>query len=190
MHDTDGHKLERREFLKYMLSAAALPLVPGDTFLGRFNRVVLERSLSFYNIHTGERLTAVYWSLGSYHMDTLSEINHIFRDHRTGEEEQIDAGLLDLLFSLKSKVESSEQFHIISGYRCPSTNRLLQKNSKGVANGSLHMEGRAADIRLPGVKLSALRGAAMDLGLGGVGYYPQSDFVHVDTGRVKYWLGS
>jgi len=190
MHDIDGHKLERRDFLRYMFSSAALPLVTGDTFFDRVNKAFFERSLSFYNIHTGEKLNTVYFSMGHYLVDSISEINHLLRDHRTGEVEQIDVRLLDLLHSLYGTLEPSEPFYIISGYRSPRTNRLMHRYSNGVATGSLHTKGRAADIRLPGVRLSTLRGAAMELGMGGVGFYPNSGFVHVDTGKVKFWQGS
>lgn len=180
----------RREFLGYMFSAAVLPLMPEDFLSCRLERLLGERSLSFYNIHTGERLDTVYWSMGRYHLDALSRINHIMRDHRTGKVEQIDPGLLEILHTLKKQYDVKEPFHLISGYRTPRTNHILSIQSHDVAPKSLHMSGRAADIRLPGVKLSTLRETAMDLALGGVGYYPKSDFVHIDTGRVKHWQGT
>jgi len=180
----------RRKFLGYMLSAAAMPLVSGNFLSGNIENLMAERSLSFYNIHTGEKLDTVYWSMGRYHLDALAGINHIMRDHRTGKAEPIDLGLLEILHSLKKQYDVKEPFHLISGYRTPRTNHDLSLNSHDVAPNSLHMSGRAADIRLPGVKLSELRKTAMDLALGGVGYYPKSDFVHLDTGRVKFWQGS
>jgi uncharacterized protein YcbK (DUF882 family) len=190
MRDAGDRNIKRRDFLKYMLSAAVVPLMPGDFLSCQIDSLLSERSLSFYNIHTGERLEAVYWSLGRYHLDALSRINHIMRDHRAGEVERIDVGLLEILHLLRKEHGTDEPFHIISGYRAPRTNRLMSRQSRGVAPTSLHTKGRAADIRLPGVRLSRLRESAMGLKLGGVGFYPSSGFVHLDTGKVKFWKGS
>jgi uncharacterized protein YcbK (DUF882 family) len=119
--------------------------------------------------------------------ESLREINHLLRDHRTGDTVQMDRELLDLLYSLQHKVESKKEFQVISGYRSPKTNAMLRSKSSGVAKKSLHMQGKAIDIRLPGTSLKNLRKAAVALKSGGVGYYPNSNFVHVDTGRVRYW---
>jgi uncharacterized protein YcbK (DUF882 family) len=102
----------------------------------------------------------------------------------------MDTGLFDLLHQLSGRLETSGPFQIISGYRSPATNAALHARSSGVAKHSLHMEGMATDIRVPGVELGRLRAAALDIGRGGVGYYPQSNFVHVDTGRVRRWTGA
>ena len=117
----------------------------------------------------------------------MSSINHLLRDFRTGDVHAIDPKLLDLLHALRSATGSRKPFEVISGYRSPVTNHDLRALSDGVASGSLHMKGQAIDIRLGDVKLTALRDAARALGRGGVGYYAESNFVHVDTGRVRFW---
>ncbi len=146
-----------------------------------------KRSLSFYNTHTGEELSAVYWESGDYLPRPLSDINIILRDYRTNEVISIDRNLLDLLHELRAKIKTQQPFHVISGYRSPKTNAFLCEQHRGVVKNSLHICGKAADIRLPGYELSYVRQVAMDLKGGGVGYYPKSDFIHVDVGRVRYW---
>jgi len=185
--ETGDVKVGRRGFLKLgiMASVAGFSTSPA---LAAFQRNTSpERSLSFYNTHTRENLTVVYWSRGKYLSRALEEINYIMRDHRSGEIENIDERLLDLLCAIHTRLRGCSPFHIISGYRSPATNALLRRSSKGVAKNSMHLVGMAADIRLPGCDLSSLRGAAVKLKGGGVGYYPHSDFVHVDVGRVRYW---
>jgi uncharacterized protein YcbK (DUF882 family) len=145
-----------------------------------------ERLLSFYNLHTAERLKVVYWADGAYVPESLAAINRVLRDHRTGSVHEIDQRLLDLLSQVRSKLDTSEPFQIISGYRSPATNAVLHERSNGVAKHSLHMDGMAADIRIEGRSLEALRDVARSLKSGGVGYY-RSQFVHVDVGRVRTW---
>lgn len=145
------------------------------------------RTLGFLSTHTGERLRATYWADGRYESEALSEINHVLRDHRTGDVKEMDVALLDLLNELQGHLRVGEPFHVISGYRSPATNALLAAESNGVARNSLHLAGRAIDIRLPGIPLAQLRKAALGLHQGGVGYYPSLDFVHVDTGRIRFW---
>jgi uncharacterized protein YcbK (DUF882 family) len=146
------------------------------------------RALAFYNTHTGERLKATYWEHGQYLPDALTEINHVLRDHRSGEVHTIDSSLLDLLHLLQGRLETHKPFHVISGYRSPVTNAMLRATGGGgVAKRSLHMQGKAIDVRLPGMRLADLRKAAVQARAGGVGYYPRSAFVHVDVGRVRYW---
>lgn len=145
------------------------------------------RVLSFNHLHTGERLEVEYFSAGGYVHDALGAVNHLLRDFRNGEVGPIDPALLDLLHALRTKTESDRPFEIISGYRSPATNRMLHERSSGVATKSLHMSGQAIDIRVAGVPLASLRDAALALGRGGVGFYPGSNFVHVDTGRVRAW---
>lgn len=174
----------RRLFLKgCVLATMALTAQP---VLARANSLK-EKSLSFYNTHTGEKTNAVYWAGDRYLDDGLAEINRVLRDHRTGDVQPIDPGLFDLLFDLRLLMETQQPFHVISGYRSPATNHMLRKTSSGVAKTSLHTVGRAIDIRVPGRDLGTLQRTAMYLGRGGVGYYPASDFVHVDTGRVRHW---
>jgi len=148
-----------------------------------------ERRLAFFNPHNGEQYDACYFSGGRYRKAGLAELNHAMRDWRTGEVRHMDPRLLDLLVSLRDRLDVPPRKHLrlISGYRCPRTNRALHARSNGVANQSQHMLGRASDIAIPGVALHHLRKAAISLRGGGVGYYPHDGFVHVDTGRVRQW---
>jgi uncharacterized protein YcbK (DUF882 family) len=146
-----------------------------------------ERRLAFFNTHTGECLEACYCRAGRYDEGALREINHILRDHRTGEVGAIAVGLLDLLHGLGRRFETPPPFHIISGYRSVETNAVLHGKGRGVASNSLHIYGKAIDIRVPGIRTCDLKMLAVSLAAGGVGYYPQSDFVHVDIGRVRSW---
>lgn len=148
-----------------------------------------ERVLAFENLHTGENLTTTYWANGAYITDNLADINHVLRDHRTDDVMTIDPKLLDLLYMLKLKVKSNKPFAVISGYRSPATNTQLRAHSSGVATRSLHMEGKAIDVHMPGQGLPGLHRAALALRGGGVGYYPGSGFIHIDTGRVRAWNG-
>jgi len=143
--------------------------------------------LSLVNTHTGDTFADAYWEGGAYIPDAMAAIDHVMRDHRSGEVHAIDPGLLDLLHTLKTNVGASAPFQIISGYRSPATNATLHARSNGVATRSLHMDGRAIDIRVAGIDLAGLRDAAIALQSGGVGYYEASDFIHVDTGRVRRW---
>jgi uncharacterized protein YcbK (DUF882 family) len=132
-------------------------------------------------------MRVTYFSEGAYLPDALMRINYLLRDHRTGDVTAIDPNLLDLLFSVKSNISEPAVFNVISGYRSPETNRKLRAHTSGVAKNSLHTRGRAIDIRLPGFETKRLRNLCVTLKAGGVGYYPRSDFVHVDTGRVRTW---
>jgi uncharacterized protein YcbK (DUF882 family) len=185
--------MNRRSFLGFGAAAAATALVPASAHALTTRSTAkkpYERVLSFFNTHTGERLKTAYCCNGEYQPDALAQINHILRDFRVNEIKPIDPKLLDLLHELGGTLEVDQPFHIISGYRSPHTNTMLRTRggeATGVASKSLHMVGKAIDIRVPSVKLDHLRGAARSLKLGGVGYYPASNFVHVDTGRVRYW---
>ena len=145
------------------------------------------RSVSFVHTHTGETLRAVYYKDGCYQADCLAQVDHLLRDFRTGDVHRIDPGLLDVLFDLQSRVDGDRPFEVISGYRSPLTNSMLHRRSEGVAVHSMHLEGRAIDVRLGGYPTRELARHARALGRGGVGYYASSDFVHVDTGRVRHW---
>lgn len=145
------------------------------------------RRLAFYHTHTGETLDIVYSEQGAYLPDALAEIHHLFRDFRTGDTHPVDPALLDVLHDVQNTTGGSGRFEIISAYRSPATNRMLASQSHGVADHSLHLKGRAIDVRLPGVRTVDLRRAGLRLAGGGVGYYPESDFVHLDTGRVRSW---
>ncbi|MDP3385440.1 MAG: YcbK family protein [Phenylobacterium sp.] len=147
------------------------------------------RNLSVLNLHTGERLAATYWEAGAYVKDALAGLARVLRDHRTGETHAMAPGLLDLVANLQADF-GAQPVQVISAYRSPRTNEALrQSGGGGVAKRSLHMDGLAMDIRMPGVDLARLRDAAWGLQAGGVGYYPGSDFVHVDVGRVRRWNG-
>jgi uncharacterized protein YcbK (DUF882 family) len=194
MHESDQTKqpnLSRRNFLGLGAVAAAAAVVPAQAFAAaRPAAKRTERVLSFFHTHTGERLKVAYCCNGQYQPEALTQINHLLRDFRVGEQKAIDPKLLDLLHELSGTLETEQPFHVISGYRSPKTNTMLRDRGgshTGVASKSLHMVGKAIDIRVPGVKLDHLRGAARSLQVGGVGYYPSSNFVHVDTGRVRYW---
>lgn len=145
------------------------------------------RTLGFVNTHTNEKILATYWSNGVYDKGALKDINYVLRDHRTNEVARIDPTLLDLLVDLHRRTGSRKAYQIISGYRSPKTNAILAAASNGVAKHSLHMEAKAVDIRLYDVGLKDLRDTALAMKAGGVGYYAKSDFVHVDTGRVRHW---
>lgn len=145
------------------------------------------RTIGFVNTHTNEKILATYWQDGVYDKGALKDINYVLRDHRTGEIARMDPQLLDLLVELHRRTGSRKAFQIISAYRSPKTNAMLASASGGVAKHSLHMEAKAVDIRLYDVKLADLRDTALGMKAGGVGYYAKSDFVHVDTGRVRHW---
>jgi uncharacterized protein YcbK (DUF882 family) len=145
------------------------------------------RSLAFRNLHTDETVDVVYWADGRLEPDALREIDWVLRDFRTGEARPIDRRLLDLLWRLRSALDTEEPYEVISGYRSPATNAMLHRAGRGVARGSLHVRAMAVDIRVPDQPLTALRDAALALRLGGVGYYPASGFIHVDVGRVRVW---
>lgn len=177
--------LSRRQFLTRSAVLGAGLYLPGRAFASLAAEP--ERSLSLYNTHTGESLKRVFWAEGVFIPESLAEINKLLRDHRTNDIAAIDPQLLMLLGNITSLVGPGNTLHVISGYRSPQTNQALAAQSNGVAKHSLHMDGKAIDIRLPGRDLADLRNSAMSLKGGGVGYYPKSQFVHVDTGRVRSW---
>jgi uncharacterized protein YcbK (DUF882 family) len=145
------------------------------------------RQLDFYNLHTGESSSTVYWEGGRYLKDGLAEIDYALRDFRAEEIHKIDPDLLDLVYRLRCVMECQGPVQVISGYRTAATNAMLARRSKGVAKNSYHIKGMAIDLRLPDRRLKDVRAAALALKGGGVGYYPKPDFVHMDTGRVRTW---
>ena len=174
----------RRRFMHCLgASLAAAAVVPGRLLAGPTE----ERLLSLVHTHTHERLTVPYFADGAYLREGLSTLNTFLRDHRTGDEHPIDPALYDILNDLRLATGTRSPFHVISAYRSPRTNSLLRENGRGVAKGSLHLQGRAIDVRLADVSSASLRDAAVELQRGGVGYYRGPDFVHVDTGRVRRW---
>ena len=179
----------RRQFLKLGMLVAAAGLSPFPAHAVLRDIAARERSLAFYNTHTGKSMRTVYWAEGGYIPQALADINHVLRDHRNNEIKNMSPALLDLLYGINGMIEARQPFHIISGYRSPATNAMLAENSGGVAKHSMHLDGKAIDIRVPGHDLIHVRRAAFMLRGGGVGYYPGSDFVHVDVGRVRQWQG-
>jgi uncharacterized protein YcbK (DUF882 family) len=148
------------------------------------------RRVGFNCLHTGERLDIAYFENGAYVPTALTAVNHVLRDWRDNETHEIAPQLLDLLTALSAKLGTTGAVDVICGYRSPATNAMLHARSSEVAVGSLHLKGQAIDIRVPGVDTARVRDAAQSLAIGGVGYYPTSDFVHVDIGRVRRWQGT
>jgi len=146
-----------------------------------------ERRLSFRHTHTGEELSVVYWADGEYVPVALDRINKFLRDFRTDDVTQIEPETLDFLYDLYVATGSEGVYEVIAGYRSPTTNAKLRKQGRDVAKGSLHMQGRAIDVRLTDVDSAKLRDVALEMKRGGVGYYKASDFVHIDNGRVRRW---
>jgi uncharacterized protein YcbK (DUF882 family) len=173
----------RRQFL-HRAGAVALTLLPAATVWARSSAT---RSLSLVHTHTGERLTSVYLQNGTYVPAELERLNYLLRDFRTGDVHAIDPAVLDILADLRALADRDEAYEIICGYRSAQTNAMLHARSSGVAEHSLHLEGRALDVRLPGVSTARLRDLALGMNRGGVGYYAGSDFVHLDNGRIRHW---
>ncbi len=173
-----------RNVTRFAVAGAAWPMVQTQVHAAR----PASRSLQFDHTHTGEKISLVYANGGEYLPQAVQRLNHFLRDHYSGEVGSIDTGLLDLLHDVRLSLGANQPFQVISGYRCPKTNdRLRKTGGGGVAKRSLHMDGKAIDIRMPGVPLTDLRDAALSLKAGGVGTYMRDQFVHVDTGRVRSW---
>jgi uncharacterized protein YcbK (DUF882 family) len=147
------------------------------------------KGIALLNLHTDERLQIEYFRDGAYLPAALSAIEGVLRDFRTGERHAIDPRLMDYLVTVAETLGVEPEFSVISGYRSPETNARLRERSAGVARRSLHMEGRAIDVRMRGVDCASLAARATDLQHGGVGYYRASDFVHLDTGAFRTWRG-
>jgi uncharacterized protein YcbK (DUF882 family) len=177
--------IDRRNFLRHVGSLCGAAAAVRAS--GALANTGGSRCVSFVHTHTGETLTANYWQDGVYRPETLLQVNQLLRDFRTNEIHPIDPGLLDILFDLQRRAGTDSPFHVISGYRSPKTNEMLRESSSGVAQHSMHLVGRAIDIRLESFPTARLGELARSLGRGGVGYYRVSDFVHVDTGRVRSW---
>lgn len=173
----------RRRFLH--TAAVALPLIaaPGLVLATPGER----RRLRFYHTHTGEKLDVVYHENGAYLPDALGELDFLLRDFRSGEVVSMDSVMLDFLHAAQQRLGSNGTYEIISAYRSAGTNEMLRRRGGRVAKRSLHLQGRAIDVRLTDADTRDLRRAARELNRGGVGYYAKSDFVHLDTGRVRWW---
>jgi uncharacterized protein YcbK (DUF882 family) len=173
--------MNRRLFLGLALSTIAAPVVARLP-------TSQARILRLHHLHTNERLNLTYRIGDCYQRSALNRLNLFLRDFRTGESTIIDPKLFDLLYDMQTMLHHQESVcEIIGGYRSPKTNAMLRKTSSGVAKHSLHMHGQALDIRITDTPTSAIRDAALRLARGGVGYYPKSDFVHIDTGQVRRW---
>jgi uncharacterized protein YcbK (DUF882 family) len=181
-------RASRRRFLRGVLMG-----VPAAVALGGPARalagIVERREIALVNTHTSERLAIEYFSGGAYRDEALGALNRLLRDHRTGDVNPIDPRLFDVLHDAAVLADREPKFEVISGYRSPHTNAMLNSRSNGVARRSLHMEGKAIDVRLVGYRTDRLRDLALSMQHGGVGYYAKSDFVHLDTGRVRTWSG-
>jgi uncharacterized protein YcbK (DUF882 family) len=177
----------KRQFVTGFASALSLPYTTNSLAISSPIESNQTRALSFYHTHTSQNLDIIYHDGHSHLPLALQQIKHFLGDFRTGEEHDIDPRLLDLLYLLQQRSGVENHFEVISGYRSPKTNAKLRNKSKGVAKRSLHMQGKAIDIRLVGAKTKNLRDLAINMKLGGVGYYSRSDFVHLDTGRVRFW---
>ncbi|RLA21784.1 MAG: Twin-arginine translocation pathway signal [Gammaproteobacteria bacterium] len=179
--------ITRRNFLRYALGTGVAVTMP-VSYAGILpSSVPVVKDLRLHNLHTEEKISLSYFEQGQYISDALRDISYLLRDHRTGDVLAMDPGLIDLLYDLKGVLGTEQPLQVISGYRSPKTNAALHKNSSGVASKSLHMQGKAIDICIEGVDTRDIQKAAISLARGGVGYYPRSNFVHIDTGRVRAW---
>lgn len=176
--------LSRRRFVQKSIGLCTVGMMPAAWSV---DAQATPAGLSFLNLHTGESLQTAIMPDTDLGSATLGPVNRILRDHRSGESTVMDPDLLKNLAILQAEVGVAGPFHVISGYRSPKTNAKLRAAGRGVATKSLHMQGKAIDIRLPGCDLHTLKDAARSLKCGGVGYYAKSNFVHMDTGRVRYW---
>lgn len=188
------HKtLDRRSFLGIGAATLGGLLIPGLSNVAeaaRYKNGVIHngsRRLSFRNAHTGESFSGVYRVGDKYLPDAFKQINMVLRDFRTDQVYPMDPRVIDIIQAVHSQTGQNTPFEIISGYRSPQTNAMLRRNSSGVAKKSLHMEGRAIDLRMEGYSTTRIRDIASSLGAGGVGYYRRSNFVHMDTGDVRVW---
>ena len=180
--------ISRRHFIKIgLLSTAAAVVDPIQAVDAITRSLPPTRDLSLFNTHTNENLAVSYCRNGSYCSKGLAQINQIMRDHRSGDVRAINTKLLDILCTLAHRLNQPGPFHIISGYRSQATNALLRKRSRGVARRSFHTQGMAIDIRIPSLQTRLLHTEALKLNAGGVGYYPESDFIHLDCGPVRSW---
>ena len=178
----------RRSFLKSSVVLASALSVPAlAKAASTATAAPGERTLRLYNTHTGEALKSVFWAEGQFIPEALTDINRLLRDHRNNQIAPIDPALLVLLNEVSAKFSNNKVLHVISGYRSPESNKKLAERSKGVAKHSMHLDGKAIDIRMPGQDLRDIHKAALAARGGGVGYYADSQFVHMDTGRVRSW---
>lgn len=177
----------RRRLLRSAVLAA--PVIFAARYSEPVEAASVSRQIAFFNTHTNETLEITYYSAGEYRLDALEKLNFVLRDHRTGDVGRMDPALFDQLVDVAHATGVDPRFDVISGFRSAASNELLREHSNGVARRSLHLDGKAIDVRLKGVNCARLCEAALDLSRGGVGFYGKSDFVHLDTGRVRHWRG-
>jgi uncharacterized protein YcbK (DUF882 family) len=178
----------RRRFLKNGFTAVAgVAGVMATPALAAMPRPLGSRVLSFHNLHTDERLRVAYWKEGAYDRAAWGRLNHFLRDHYSGDEHPIHVRLFDLLYDLQTRLHNDGTIEVVSAYRSPRSNLMLASLSDGVAKRSYHTKGMAIDIRMPGSSLSHIHNVALAMRRGGVGYYPDSQFVHVDVGPLRRW---
>jgi uncharacterized protein YcbK (DUF882 family) len=194
MTDASSPLASRRSFLGLIgcatLGATLIGGLPGHAMAGMANNTGIERGvrrISFRNQHTNEIFSGVYRVGDKYLPDAFDKINVVLRDFRSDEIFPIDPRVIDIIYTVHQMTGRTEPYEVLSGYRCPKTNKMLRGNSEGVAKNSLHMTGQAIDLRMPGYSSHNIKSLAVSLKAGGVGYYPRSDFVHMDSGIVRVW---
>ncbi|WP_158784284.1 YcbK family protein [Pantoea sp. BAV 3049] len=181
----DKFDIQRRKWLALGGAAFGLALLPGQAFASLSTS--RPRVLTLNNLNTGESLKTEFFNGKSYDKDELTRLNHFFRDYRANKIKSIDPHLFDQLYRLQALLDTRKPVQLISGYRSLATNNSMRKRSRGVAKHSYHTLGQAMDFHIEGISLSNVRKAALSMKAGGVGYYPSSDFVHIDTGPVRHW---
>jgi uncharacterized protein YcbK (DUF882 family) len=169
------------------MAAVAGTILPVKAIAADMRTQAYERKLAFQNLNTWESLRVCYYRNNALQPAALAKINYILRDHHTNTITDIDTNLLDLLYTVDQQIEGDTVFQVLSGYRTSQTNQLLFKRTRGVAKNSLHIQGQAVDIRIPGCDTFCLCDLFIQLQAGGVGYYPRRNFVHIDTGPVRTW---
>ena len=178
--------ISRRSFLKRGTLFAGAAMMSQSELLASIGE---KKVLKLYNVHIGKTFYAPFFERNYYNMSGLFEINKAFADYRQREITRVDVKLINLLYEIKQNLGTDSQFNIVSGYRTPRTNSMLRRTHRGVAKNSFHTKGQAVDIFVPNVSLRKVRDIAIGLGKGGVGYYPNSNFVHVDVGPIRTWGG-
>ncbi len=181
----DPSVVGRRGFLKLAAGGLGALVLAPEVLQASIRR---ERYLSFYNPNTGETIRRVYWTpREGYIRESIKEVSWGLRDHHNNQVKAFDVNVLDQLYALQLQLGERAPVHVISAYRSPTTNSVLCEGSRRVARNSYHMQAMAMDVRLPGGRVADLHKVARALGAGGVGYYPRSNFVHIDSGPVRYW---
>jgi uncharacterized protein YcbK (DUF882 family) len=188
MSGSAHHHWTRRSFLKASLASAFLlvgkPAYAEDLIVPS----IPDGRLALYNTHTGERLAVTYRdSSGQYDQDALNALNHLLRCHYTNRATKMDVQVIEFVNAVDKRLGGDNEIHIISGFRSSEYHRLLRTKGRRVARHSLHLSGKAIDLRIPGIGPNVIRKAALDLRNGGVGYYPRRGFVHLDSGAFRYW---